>query len=85
MKKGFISDHVKDRMAERGITVQEVMDALRKPTRIDRVDGEPHKRVYRGNTGVGVVVAREHDYSLLVTVFRRDRHDPNRETEKNPS
>lgn len=73
MKRGFISDHVKERMAERGISGQDVMDTLRKPARIDRVEGEPHKRVYRSNTGIGVVVAREHDYSVLVTVFRKDR------------
>lgn len=73
MKRGFISDHVKERMAERGISGQDVMNTLRKPVRIDRVEGEPHKRVYRGKSGIGVVVAREHDYSMLVTVFRKDR------------
>lgn len=73
MKRGFISDHVKERMAERGISGQDVMNTLRKPVRIDRVEGEPHKRVYRGKSGIGVVVAREHDYSVLVTVFRKDR------------
>ena len=72
MKRGFISDHVKERMAERGISGQDVMDTLRRPMRIDRVEGEPHKRVYRGKTGIGVVVAREHDYSVLVTVFKKD-------------
>lgn len=72
MKRGFISDHVKERMAERGISGQDVMNTLRKPVRIDRVEGEPHKRVYRGKSGIGVVVAREHDYSMLVTVFRKD-------------
>ena len=73
MKRGFVSDHVKERMAERGISGQEVMDTLRRPLRIDRIEGEPHKRVYRGKSGIGVVVAREHDYSMLVTVFRKDR------------
>ena len=73
MTRGFISDHVKERMAERGISGQDVMNTLRKPVRIDRVEGEPHKRVYRGKSGIGVVVAREHDYSMLVTVFRKDR------------
>ena len=72
MTRGFISDHVKERMAERGISGQDVMNTLRKPVRIDRVEGEPHKRVYRGKSGIGVVVAREHDYSMLVTVFRKD-------------
>lgn len=72
MTRGFISDHVKERMAERGISGQDVMDTLRRPLRIDRVEGEPHKRVYRGKSGIGVVVAREHDYSMLVTVFRKD-------------
>ena len=73
MTRGFISDHVKERMAERGISGQDVMNTLRKPVRIDRVEGELHKRVYRGKSGIGVVVAREHDYSMLVTVFRKDR------------
>lgn len=73
MTRGLISDHVKERMAERGISGQDVMNTLRKPVRIDRVEGEPHKRVYRGKSGIGVVVAREHDYSVLVTVFRKDR------------
>lgn len=73
MTRGLISDHVKERMAERGISGQEIMDTLRSPERIDRVEGEPYKRVYRGKTGIGVVVAREHDYSILVTVFRKDR------------
>ena len=72
MTRGLISDHVKERMAERGISGQDVMNTLRKPVRIDRVEGEPHKRVYRGKSGIGVVVAREHDYSMLVTVFRKD-------------
>lgn len=82
MKTGFVSDHVKQRMAERKISGQEVMDALRSPTRIDRVVGEPYKRVFRGKTGVSVVVAREHDYSILVTVFRRDRDDPHCKTKE---
>lgn len=73
MTRGLISDHVKERMAERGISGQEILDTLRSPERIDRVEGEPHKRVYRGKSGIGVVVAREHDYSMLVTVFRKDR------------
>lgn len=72
MTRGFISDHDKERMAERGISGQDVMNTLRRPLRIDRVEGEPHKRVYRGKSGIGVVVAREHDYSMLVTVFRKD-------------
>lgn len=79
-----ITQHIRQRMDERGVQGWEVVETLRKPQGIQRVEGEPDQRKYWGKNGVCVVVSYSSYEANLVTVFRRNRDDSNSTTEASP-
>lgn len=74
-KKGasIYSDHLLDQMADRGVSAEQVGDALRNPIFVDGVKYDEEGRPSRRHVGRWATVARNPKTKVIITVYRTGR------------